>query len=185
MGRIAEALKRAQQERAQRMDGGSTAVLEPGGESFSGVEPSRTAVSVPLPPGPAGRTPTLNIPSPPKPFPHQAPPVEAASIGPEVLTFHDPTSGIAEKYLDLGLEIIATSPPLPGFVLVANKRTVPEATRAKIRDALLSLNPKENAADRQVTRLWGKKIRYGAVPAADEDYNVIRDMLEKTQIPEQ
>lgn len=52
---------------------------------------------------------------------------------------------IAERYADLGLRILASSEPLPPFMLVANKATLSAAKREAIQRALL--NYKTHTAD--------------------------------------
>ncbi|KTG17037.1 hypothetical protein AUR63_01885 [Guyparkeria sp. XI15] len=85
-------------------------------------------------------------------------------------------SAIARQYRHLNIEIIAESPPLPGFLLVANPRTTTAKQRAAIRDALLSLQPLSRQADRALTESWGSNIRHGAIPADDAAYDPVRQL---------
>ncbi len=92
-------------------------------------------------------------------------------------------TSIAEKYHHLGLRILEQSTPLPGFVLVANPRTVPKELIEKIRSQLLSLEPQHSTTDAETTHLWGESIRYGATEVDSSDYDVIRDLLLQVEIP--
>ena len=104
MGRIAEALKRAQHERAERLETGSVGLAEPDVQSHQFDCPSAAVAA------PQERTPILEPPPSPKPFPVSAIPIQPDAVDPQVLAFHDPTSEIAEKYLHKGarLGIIGT-----------------------------------------------------------------------------
>ena len=78
-------------------------------------------------------------------------------------------TAIARKYASLGLRIVAESPPVPGFVLIANRHTVPEGIVEHLREGLLKL-PKTSDA----THGWNNGWRYGAVPSADADFDPLR-----------
>ncbi|MEW6445595.1 MAG: PhnD/SsuA/transferrin family substrate-binding protein [Pseudomonadota bacterium] len=82
-------------------------------------------------------------------------------------------TAIARKYASLGLRIVAESPPVPGFVLVANTRTVSAAIQARLREALLAL---PRAGD-ELTQGWNASLRHGAVPADDQDFEALRGSL--------
>lgn len=90
-------------------------------------------------------------------------------------------SVIARKYTHMGLQILAETKPLPGFVLVANRQTLTAQRIDAIRNALLALDPE--GADRDRLSTWGDSIRNGAVSAADHDYQVVRDLLGSQPIP--
>lgn len=90
-------------------------------------------------------------------------------------------TAIARKYAHMGLDILAETPPLPGFALVANGRTLTPRQRDRIRDALLALDPDGRDHDRLA--MWGDSIRNGAIPAADADYQVIRELSGERRIP--
>jgi phosphonate transport system substrate-binding protein len=83
-------------------------------------------------------------------------------------------TAIARKYASLGLRVVAESPPMPGFVLVANRNTVPAETRRQLREALLALHPRENPADAERMRDWGGGMRHGAVTAEEADFDALR-----------
>lgn len=92
-------------------------------------------------------------------------------------------TSIAKQYKSLGLQFIEQSVPLPGFLLVANSRTLSAETIDRIRNSLLSLDPLHNPADAETTRSWGAGIRYGAVPAHKDDYQLITKKLRQIIIP--
>jgi Mrp family chromosome partitioning ATPase len=108
MGRIAEALKRAQHERTQRQ--GQAA--EPSFSGTASAGPIRVSGRA------SSRTETfsdiaqalLNPPPPPQPFPIVAPPVLTESVGPEVVALHDPGSATAEKYRSVRTRLITGNP---------------------------------------------------------------------------
>jgi len=85
-------------------------------------------------------------------------------------------TAIGKKYAHLGLAVIAESAPLPGFALVANAKTVSKERMDKLRDALVS-------AEGDTLKGWGDNIRFGAVPAFDGDYDGLRRLRRKANIP--
>lgn len=94
-------------------------------------------------------------------------------------------TAIGRKYAHMGLTVVAESDPLPSFALVANGITVPKARIEALRAAITALHPLDNEADKDVTRGWGDNIRFGAVPAADGDYDALRRLRGKLKtIPE-
>jgi len=112
MGRIAEALKRAQRERAERLDGESADLAEPAG----GVRPEPGARARPLDgssaavAAPPALTPILEPPPSPKPFPISATPIQPESLDPQVLAFHEPMGEIAEKYRSVRTRLLTANP---------------------------------------------------------------------------
>lgn len=86
-------------------------------------------------------------------------------------------TAIAQKYAHLGLKVIAESPPLPSFALIANGKRLSAVRIAEIRAALVGGDP-----GRRVT--WGDSIRHGAVPASDKDYDAVRGLRGRDAIPE-
>lgn len=87
------------------------------------------------------------------------------------------------KYAHLGLRFLAQTEPLPGFLLVANGKTLKPNQIEVIRQTLLRLTPLTNQADRQLAKTWGETFRYGAVIATDNDYDVIRRELDGNSMP--
>lgn len=90
-------------------------------------------------------------------------------------------TAIARKYSHLGLKIIAETPPLPAFALVANKALIPGELMARIRNELTLLEPQ--GKDKILLEAWGDNIRYGAVSATDGDYQAVRELLSDVPIP--
>ncbi len=82
---------------------------------------------------------------------------------------------LARKYAGLGLEVLASAGPFPGFALVANRASLGEADVEALRRALLQ-------TPRAAYARWGEPIRHGMVPAADGDYNGIR-ALDSGRVP--
>jgi phosphonate transport system substrate-binding protein len=91
-------------------------------------------------------------------------------------------TAIARKYAHLGLQILAETPPLPSFALVANTKTLPAALISSICQELTALTP--DGKDSGWLASWGGNIRFGAVMAIDGDYQVVRDLLADTVIPD-
>ena len=92
-------------------------------------------------------------------------------------------TSIGKNYGHLGIKIIAESPPLPGFLLVANPRTMSKSTIDKIHKALFNLDPLKNPSDAAMTQSWGAGIRYGVVPVHSTDYRLINEKLRQITIP--
>ena len=86
-------------------------------------------------------------------------------------------TAIGQKYAHLGLQIVAESPLLPAFSLIANGARLTPERIAAIRTALISADSKQRGA-------WGDNIRHGAVAAADKDYDAVRKLRARTDIPE-
>ncbi len=93
-------------------------------------------------------------------------------------------TSIAKKYSHLGLITLSESASLPGFVLVANKKTMTNATIDRIRTTLLDLQPLTDAGHRALTMGWGTNIRFGTTEARDSDYDIIRKQSRSITIPE-
>jgi phosphonate transport system substrate-binding protein len=86
-------------------------------------------------------------------------------------------TAIGNKYAHLGLQVVAESSPLTSFALVANgERLSPERIVA-LRAALIGVDPAQRAT-------WGDNIRHGAVPASDKDYDPVRKLRARADIPE-
>ena len=73
---------------------------------------------------------------------------------------------VARQHASLGLQVLATTVPLPGFVLVAHAQRVDAPTL----DRLARLPHAPVAEYSQ----WGAGIRHGLLPAADADYAAVR-----------
>jgi len=81
---------------------------------------------------------------------------------------------IAEEYRPLGLKILATSPTLPGFTLVANARRMSESTIAALREALVT------APDAALTDMH--LGRHGFSLPDDSGHKRVEQMLHETNI---
>lgn len=82
---------------------------------------------------------------------------------------------IAEKFKSLGMEIIAQSELLPGFSLVANKKTLSAKQINAIRDSLLTVS-------QETRRRWKGNGSYGMVGTNIKDYDSLDISLD---IPQQ
>lgn len=92
-------------------------------------------------------------------------------------------TAVARKYSHMGIEILAETDPLPGFVLVGNMRTLGSKMLTQIQSALTALSP--DSIDGDLLKTWGEDIRYGTVPAKDTDFDGVRDLLKAFPIPQQ
>lgn len=90
-------------------------------------------------------------------------------------------TSIAQNYRHLGVQILAESPSLPSFALIANARKLPPERIEQMRKLLSSLDPK--GRDQTLMKDWGKQLKHGAVAASDDDYQKIREMRLNTPIP--
>jgi phosphonate transport system substrate-binding protein len=81
---------------------------------------------------------------------------------------------IADKYVGLGLEVLASTDPLPGFALIVNRATLDDAQVAQLRWYLLATPP-------AVYRHWGTSIRHGMQIAVDADYDGVRTLDAKSR----
>ena len=86
-------------------------------------------------------------------------------------------TAIGRKYAHLGLAVIAETDPLPGFALIANATKLKGERIAQIQQALIS-------ADADLRSRWGESIRFGVVPARDGDYDAVRKLRARADIPE-
>lgn len=91
-------------------------------------------------------------------------------------------TSIARNYAHLGIVVLAETPPLPSFALVANSRRLSAERMAQLRRTLAELEPK--GRDRTLMSEWGPQLRNGAIVAADKDYDVLRRLRQQTSIPE-
>lgn len=81
---------------------------------------------------------------------------------------------VADRYLQFGLKIIATSEPIPTGPIVVSPET-PYAIVRKVQDALLSIKDTENG--RQALQQLDPVLRGGFIFASDADYSGIRKMI--------
>jgi hypothetical protein len=67
---------------------------------------------------------------------------------------------------------------MPAFSLIANGARLTPQRIAAIRAALVGADAAQRTA-------WGENIAHGAEPAADKDYDVVRKLRARGEIPEQ
>jgi capsular exopolysaccharide synthesis family protein len=108
MGRIAEALRRAQQERAQRLDPSTAAPFDVGPMPVSLRAGPRSATAESF--RDLAQSVLLNPPPPPRPFPIRAPSIINEAISPHVVILHQPDSAMAEKYRSIRTRLITANP---------------------------------------------------------------------------
>jgi phosphonate transport system substrate-binding protein len=90
-------------------------------------------------------------------------------------------TAIARNYVHLGLQIMAETPPLPGFALVANSDTLSSEMMSRLRQELIALDPA--GKHKEMLEAWSDKLRYGTVMATDDDFRVVRELHDHTAIP--
>ena len=90
-------------------------------------------------------------------------------------------TAIGQRYTHMGLQILAKTPPFPGFALIGNTATLEPNTLEAIQQAMSTLDPTTKGKE-EMSR-WGRSIRYGAVLASDNDYQTVRDYKGELDIP--
>lgn len=76
---------------------------------------------------------------------------------------------MARQHTSLGLQVLASTQELPGFVLVAHARRVDADTLARLA-RLPDIPPSEYSQ-------WGATIRHGVLLTTDADYAPVRDLM--------
>lgn len=117
MGRIAEALKRAQQERAKRlqMGGAEQEGFDEGGVAVMDGPPTenhgQSASDLEEPIRQTRDTSSFLVPPPsPRPFALTAEPIPPEAIGRDVIAYHEPASPFAEKYRSVRTRLLTSNP---------------------------------------------------------------------------
>ena len=82
---------------------------------------------------------------------------------------------VALRHAGLGLQVLARTDPLPGFVLVAHTGQVSAA-------ALLRLASLPDTPAHEYTR-WGGVLRHGFEPVVDADFDPVRTVMKKGRQP--
>jgi phosphonate transport system substrate-binding protein len=82
---------------------------------------------------------------------------------------------VAKKYMQLGIETIAESEPMPTGPLVVGPGT-PYSVIENIKRALLDLDPRDNNSQKILRRL-DEDFRNGFIEASDRDYGEIREKI--------
>lgn len=110
MGRIADALRRAQEERARRA-AGAVAVGEPAAStSVDAPSPESRFASGGESTDVLGQASILEAPPSPQPIPIQADPILPEAVDPRVVAFHDSTGEIAERYRSTRTRLLTGNP---------------------------------------------------------------------------
>jgi phosphonate transport system substrate-binding protein len=86
-------------------------------------------------------------------------------------------TSIAGRYRHLGLDVIATSPPYPGFSLVANAATLDEPTIERLQEVVLRLDRTRHPELAGRMQAWGEQIRNGTVPHGHCDFSGVAAAL--------
>lgn len=94
-------------------------------------------------------------------------------------------TSIAKQFAHLGVNVVAETAPLPSFALIANSKKLSAKRMAELREALTRLQPQSNPADKATMQQWGDEVRYGAVAADDKDYDPVRQLRKRVDIPQQ
>ncbi len=92
-------------------------------------------------------------------------------------------TSIGQEFSPLGLNLIAESPRVPSFVLVANPHTLPASDIEKLRTELLKINPRTNPQYATLTADWGELIKYGTAPASLNDFSDLAEWVKNINIP--
>jgi phosphonate transport system substrate-binding protein len=91
-------------------------------------------------------------------------------------------TSIAKNFEHLGVKILSETAPIPSFALIANgKRLSPSRVEA-LRNALSRLRPE--GADKALMADWGANVRFGSAEAKDGDFDVVRQLRRRADIPE-
>jgi len=91
-------------------------------------------------------------------------------------------TSVGKQFHSLGLDLIAESEGVPGFVLVANHRTLNATTIDIIRERLLALKPLDNEKDAALTEDWAGLLRYGGIPVSAADIKMFLDLFNRVDI---
>lgn len=162
MGRISEALKRAERERDHRLAAQAT------------MDPERVARAVPEPTPTGGdvlaQMSVLDMPAPPKPFEINRPAILADSVDGRVVALHDPSGEIAEKYRSVRTRLLTNNPtgcPRTHVVTSSIAKEGKTVTTANLAFSLAELRHLRVAAvdldfrSRGLSRLLGKEDQPG------------------------
>lgn len=87
---------------------------------------------------------------------------------------------IAKRYLFHDIVIVDRSKTVPEFAFVVNTKTVDEKTKNTLKNALLNINN----LDKDALKTWGDQTNNGVFESKDSDYSYLREVVEKTEIPE-
>lgn len=163
MGRIAEALRRAQRERARRFEGhpGASAGLANGAPTGAAHADNRFGAasdSTDI----LGQSSILGVRPSAEPLVVHAPPILPAAVDPRVVALHDPTGQIAEKYRSIRTRLLTSNPggssrvfavtsslPKEGKTVTASNLGFSLAELRHLRVALIDLDFRQRGLSRQ------------------------------------
>jgi phosphonate transport system substrate-binding protein len=91
-------------------------------------------------------------------------------------------TAIAKNFEHLGVKVLAETAPIPSFALIANGKRLSPSRIEALRSSLARLKPE--AADKALMADWGNNVRFGSAEAKDGDFDVVRQLRRRTDIPE-
>lgn len=92
-------------------------------------------------------------------------------------------STIVDKYEHFNFTKLGSSPSIPGFAFVANKKTISNEEIKNIQKALLKLHPLENKEDKKFVSNWSENTKYGCRVTKKHAYKEIFDAIKLIKIP--
>ena len=94
-------------------------------------------------------------------------------------------STIVEKYKHFNFTTLASSPPIPGFAFVANKKIITQEEINNIQKALLKLHPLKNSEDKKFVSNWSENTKYGSQLTKKDAYKDIFNAIKLIKIPKE
>ena len=88
-------------------------------------------------------------------------------------------STVYANYKHIGLKTLGTSKAIPGFTFAANTKLISQENITIIQNSILKLHPLDNNTDWEITKKWGKNIRYGAVKPKEDTYVGVKEAWER------
>ena len=88
-------------------------------------------------------------------------------------------TAVAKRYRHLDLRRLMVSRPFPGFGLYANRRSLASEDIARLRQALLRLDPLRVDGDRERLMHWGGSVRNGLVAPSHCDDQGLLDAVDR------
>jgi len=84
-------------------------------------------------------------------------------------------TSIAKRYQHLGIAILTSTEPLPGFAMIADTKRLSPEKITQLQYALLQINPIDKST-------WGENVKYGCIEAKDQDYQALRALQQGVKI---
>ena len=88
-------------------------------------------------------------------------------------------STVYTNYEHIGLKTLGTSKSIPGFTFAVNTKLISQKNITLIQNAILKLHPLDNNTDWEITKKWGKNIRFGAVKPKENAYLGVKKAWER------